>query len=380
MKWSDGHPFTADDIVFSIEDCAKNSELYGSVPSQLTIAGKPVVVSKVDDATVKFTFAAPYATYLETLATPLGQHPTLFAKHYASQFHPKYNDKVDDLVKQANLQKWSDLFRAKNGDIEIPQRWGNPEKPTLDPWVVVEPYVGGTTRVVMKRNPYFWQVDTEGNQLPYIDELYFGISQDVESLLLDAISGKLDIQERHVNLLQNKPTLSQNREKGGYRLIELEPSAAQQCQIYLNICHKDPKLKAFFGKKEVRQALSLGIDRERDHRAGLFRPVRAVPGRAAAEPSLVSRDAGPAVHRARRRQGRRDAGPGRLRQERRQRLPPAPRRQQDLLRHRRHPDPLCRPGRRAGAGEAALGGDRHRHQGQHHRARAVLHPRRQQRP
>ncbi|WP_225769111.1 ABC transporter substrate-binding protein [Inquilinus sp. Marseille-Q2685] len=261
-KWSDGHPFTADDIVFSIEDCAKNSELYGSVPSQLTIAGKPVVVSKIDDATVKFTFAAPYATYLETLATPLGQHPTLFAKHYASQFHPKYNDKVGDLVKQANLQNWTDLFRARNGDIEIPQRWSNPEKPTLDPWVVAEPYVGGATRVVMKRNPYFWQVDTEGNQLPYIDELYFGISQDVESLLLDAISGKLDIQERHVNLLQNKPTLSQNREKGGYRLIELEPSAAQQCQIYLNICHKDPKLKAFFGRKEVRQALSLGIDRQ----------------------------------------------------------------------------------------------------------------------
>ncbi|MGO8183226.1 hypothetical protein, partial [Rhizobium leguminosarum] len=40
----------------------------------------------------------------------------------------------------------------------------------IDPWVVKEPYAGGATRVVMTRNPYFWQVDTEGNQLPYIDE------------------------------------------------------------------------------------------------------------------------------------------------------------------------------------------------------------------
>ena len=73
----------------------------------------------------------------------------------------------------------------------------------------------------MERNPYFWQVDTAGNQLPYIDRLNFNISQDVESLMLDAISGKLDIQERHIDTLQNKPTLSQNMQKGGYRLIEL---------------------------------------------------------------------------------------------------------------------------------------------------------------
>lgn len=54
--------------------------------------------------------------------------------------------------------------------------------------------MSGATRVVMTRNPYFWQVDTEGNQLPYIDEINFGISQDVESLMLNVISGKIDIQ------------------------------------------------------------------------------------------------------------------------------------------------------------------------------------------
>ncbi|AMJ60376.1 ABC transporter substrate-binding protein [Bosea sp. PAMC 26642] len=262
MKWSDGKPFTADDVVFSIEDCAKNPDLFKSAPSTLVINGKACTATKIDETTVKIAFAGPFALFLEQLATPLGQYPTLYAKHYCSQFHPKYNTSVADLVKAANLSDWAALFRNKCGDIEIPARWGNVDKPTLDPWVVKEAYTGGTTRVVMERNPYFWQVDTAGNQLPYIDRLTFSISQDVESLMLDAISGRLDIQERHIDTLQNKPTLSQNMQKGGYRLIELVNSSAQQVQIYLNMTHKDPKMREMFANKEFRKALSLGLDRK----------------------------------------------------------------------------------------------------------------------
>ena len=262
VRWSDGQPFTADDVVFAIEDVVKNTELYSSTPSQLSVAGKPVVVEKIDDHTVKFTFAASNALYLENLATPLGQHPTLFAKHYCSKFLPKYNAGLDAEVKAAGVSSWTELFRAKCGDIEIPSRWANAEKPVLDPWVIKEPYSGGATRVVMERNPYFWQVDTEGNQLPYIDEINFGISQDVESLMLNVISGKLDIQERHIGILANKPTLSQNMANGDYRLLTLVPSAAQQCQIYLNMTHKDPAMRAMFANKNFRQALSLGINRQ----------------------------------------------------------------------------------------------------------------------
>ncbi len=262
MKWSDGQPFTADDIVFSIEDCVKNTELYKSLPAVLSIGGKGPEVTKVDDATVRVKFAAPYGLFLQQLATPLGQHPTLFCKHYASQFLPKYNDKLADAVKAAGLPSWPDLFRAKNGDIEIPPRWGNPEKPVIDPWVIVEPYVGGATRVVAKRNPYFWQVDPEGSQLPYLDQITFPIYQDVQSLLLDAIAGKIDMQERQINSLPNKPTLSQNMQKGGYRLMELVPAGSQQCQIYFNMCHKDPKMREIFANKDFRVAMSLGIDRK----------------------------------------------------------------------------------------------------------------------
>lgn len=279
VRWSDGHPFTADDIVFAIEDCVKNSELYSSTPAQLSVAGKAVKVEKIDDFTVKFTFAAANALYLENLATPLGQHPTLFPKHYCSQFLPKYNPNIAEEVKKAGVGSWTDLFRARCGDIEIPSRWGNPDKPTLDPWIVKEPYSGGATRVIMTRNPYFWQVDTQGNQLPYIDEINFSISQDVESLMLNVISGKIDIQERHISVLSNKPTLSQNMEKGGYRLLSLVPSASQQCQIYFNmtsqgscpaqdVCRQGVQAGAFACNQPA------GIDRHR-----LFRPERSLSGR-----------------------------------------------------------------------------------------------------
>ena len=261
MRWSDGHPFTADDVVFAIEDCAKNTELYRSPPSAIVIANKPGTAEKVDDNTVRFRFAAPYAMFMEALATPLGQYPTLFPKHYCSQFHPKYGTGVAEAAKAAGMSDWAALFRAKCGDVEIPSRWGNPEKPVLDPWMIREPYAGGATRVVLERNPYFWQVDTAGNQLPYIDRLNLGISQDVESLMIDAVSGKLDIQDRHIDSLQNKPTLSRNMQKGGYHLVELIGASSQQMQIYLNLTHKDPQMRAMFGNKGFRQALSHGINR-----------------------------------------------------------------------------------------------------------------------
>ncbi|MEO7221210.1 MAG: ABC transporter substrate-binding protein [Devosia sp.] len=262
MRWSDGELFTADDVVFSIEDCVKNSELYPSVPGVLSIGGEAVNVTKIDDYTVQFQFAAPYGLFPQQLATPLGQHATLFCKHYASQFLPKYNVALDAMVAESTMTSWPDLFRARNGDIEIPPRWGNPEKPVLDPWVITEPYVGGATRVVVERNPYFWQVDTEGNQLPYLDSIDFPIYQDGEALLLDVLAGKITMQERHINGLTNKPTLSQNAEKGNYRFIELLPTDSQQVVINLNLCHKDARLREIFNQMDFRIALSTAIDRD----------------------------------------------------------------------------------------------------------------------
>jgi len=261
MKWSDGEPFTADDILFNMQDLVFNAD-FAPTPPRYMANGEPAKVEKVDDTTVTFTFAAPYGDFLAELASPLGQHPVLYAKHYCSQFLPQYNDQIDELVAANNASDWQNLYLAKCGDIEIPARWGNAERPTLDPWVAVEPYTGGAVRVVMGRNPYFWQVDPEGNQLPYIDELVSPIAQDVESLILDAIGGRIDFQIRHLDAAANRPVLAENREAGGYEFVEASPPGGVNMIINLNLTHKDPELRELFNKKDFRVALSLGMDRQ----------------------------------------------------------------------------------------------------------------------
>lgn len=261
MKWSDGEPFTADDVLFNIENIVLNEE-FAPTPPRYTSGGEPLQVEKVDDYTVRFTFKEPYGDFLAELASPLGQHPVLYAKHYCSQFHPSFNDDVQELIEANGATDWQNLFLQKCGDLEIPARWGNPERPTLDPWVVKEPYVGGATRVVMERNPYFWQIDTEGNQLPYIDQIVAPIDQDVESLILAVIGGRIDFGLRHIDPPANRPVLAENREKGDYRFFAAEPPGGSNMVITLNLTHKDPDLRELFNKKDFRVALSVGMDRQ----------------------------------------------------------------------------------------------------------------------
>ena len=261
MKWSDGAPFDADDVIFNMEDIVLAGTL-APTPPRYMANGQPVKVEKIDDATVRFTFAAPYGDFLAELASPLGQHPVLYQKKYCAQFLPKYNADAEAQAKAAGSSDWQTFFVSKCGDIEVASRWGNPDRPTLDPWIVKEPYVGGAVRVVMERNPYFWQVDTEGHQLPYIDELFSPIAQDVESLILEAVGGKIDFQIRHLDAAANRPVLAENRDKGDYAFVEAKPIGGANMNIDLNLTHKNPELRELFNKRDFRVALSYGIDRQ----------------------------------------------------------------------------------------------------------------------
>jgi len=263
LRWSDGHPFTADDLVFFVEDLLHNEEFYaGSPPARFVVGDEPMTIEKHDDYSVTYKFAAPYGMFLQEHATPLGQHPTLYAKHYCQQFHPDYNDNLEPLLDEYNTDEWPDLFRQTCGDIEIPTRWGNPDRPTMDPWVVTEPYVGGATQVILERNPYFWQVDPEGNQLPYVDRIVNNIVQDHETILLQAINGEIDLQSRHLDVMGNIPVLFENMEDGGYELYELQNASSNAMVIQLNLTHKDPATRELFNDYDFRRAISHAIDRE----------------------------------------------------------------------------------------------------------------------
>lgn len=264
MKWSDGEPFTADDVMFFVEDLLNNEEFYPSPPGNFAVNGERMQAEKIDDHTVKLKFAGPYGLFLQMLATPLAQEPVLWAKHYCQQFHPKYNPDIAKLVADTpGVDDWPSLFKLKCGEVEAPNRWGNAARPTLDPWVVTEEaYTAGATRVVMSRNPFFWQVDTAGNQLPYIDSLAMGVSQDNQALVLEGVAGNIDMQRRRLDNLGNKPVLSEAAAKGGFKLYEVDNSASNTMAIHLNLTHKDPVMRQVLNDRNVRIALSLGIDRE----------------------------------------------------------------------------------------------------------------------
>ena len=261
-RWSDGSPLTADDVLFAMNDLVYNKQFFALPPEQYIAKDQPAKITRVDDYTVSFKFAGPNLGFLDQLATPLGQHPVMYQKKYCGQFHPAYNPKVAELQAKENVKDWAALMRLKCGDIETPTRWGNPERPTLDPWVISEPYRGNATRVVLERNPYFWQVDNAGQQLPYIDRVQIQVISEVETIVLSAISGQLDYQHRHIFGIQNRPVLAENAAKGGYKLMALPGTGANSVGLWLNQSTKNDKLRRLMRNKDFRVALSLAIDRK----------------------------------------------------------------------------------------------------------------------
>ncbi len=252
MRWSDGEPFTADDVLFWYEDVILNDELSPTKPSALKQGGELGLFEKVDDYTFTATFVKPYGAFLNFL-------PTLFPfapKHYLSQFHPAYTDQadLDAKVAEAEMGTWTDLWTQQTAFSN------NPGTPTLDPWVVTNSVDQPVQ--VLERNPYYWSVDTEGNQLPYIDRIERTLVPDGEALLLKAIAGDVDFQARRVASLGNRPVVMENQEKGDYRVVDMIFNTANLGTIFFNYSHPNEELRKLFMNKDFRVALSIAIDRE----------------------------------------------------------------------------------------------------------------------
>lgn len=257
LRWSDGHPFTADDILFWYEDIIMNREVLPSVPAWLTSEGEPVVVEKVDDYTVTFRFVGPNSLFLQRLATPSGTEITGTPRHYLERFHARYNpDGIDELVAESGHADWGTLLNHTRW------RMGNAELPSLHGWVFTSPIGDATTRVVAERNPYYWKVDPEGNQLPYLDRIVYNIVEDTQVLVLNTLNGDLDMIDRHVATLENRAVFFDNQERGDYRFFETQPALMNTMVIALNLNHQAPIMRDIFQNKDFRIGLSHALDRQ----------------------------------------------------------------------------------------------------------------------
>ncbi|WP_417525304.1 ABC transporter substrate-binding protein [Marinovum sp.] len=262
MKWSDGAPFTADDIMFWYEDVFSNPQLTPNKDATFVGPEGPVVVRKIDDVTVEFDFGAPNGLFLQGLAYGFGYHPTAYPKHYLGQFHEKYNDKLDELVAaEPAAGDWVQLFNLKAGPMDTPLFWQNPDRPTLHAWHLTNAY-GATDRVVAERNPYYYKVDSEGQQLPYIDRITYDQVEDVETILLKAFNGEIDYMLRHIGRPSNKAALTDNAERGKYRFFDVADLPGNSMIPMMNLNHTDPVKREVIGNRDFRIGVSHAVNRQ----------------------------------------------------------------------------------------------------------------------
>ncbi|NGN67732.1 ABC transporter substrate-binding protein [Streptomyces sp. A7024] len=275
LRWSDGKPVTTDDFAFAFTDFQTDKELhkYGIYELWLSKSGKPARFEIVDDVTVKYTFEEPKPGFLEEIAGTTGTELVL-PKHYFEKYHPKYNKDANAEAKKAGSSDWITHMEI------IKEPWNNPSMPTLSAWIPRNAATKGS-RVVCERNPYYWKTDPDGSQLPYIDKVIVNILEDPEVEVLQVSNGDLDMQLYQFGTVRNKPVIARNREKGGYRLIDVKADTANTMIIGFNQTHKNKKKRALYANKDFRIGLSYAIDRKKIIEtvfAGQGKPWQAGPG------------------------------------------------------------------------------------------------------
>lgn len=275
IRWSDGEPFTANDLEYGYRHELLNEELTPSVPSTWRVGGERIRFEMIDDYTFRYVLPGVSATFLQDLArdTEWGSGPPA---HYMQQFHPDFADASDleAMVRAENFDTWVQLYESKA------HQWQNPERPSLRAWVMQDAIGAQTVR--MERNPYYWRVDTAGNQLPYIDRVENRLMLDKESMILAIISGELDFQGRNV-AWGDYPILMENRDRGNYNVLRWPTALGSAYAFMPNLNVPDPKLNELFNDRRFRIALSHAMDRDELNEVlflGATKPraATAVPG------------------------------------------------------------------------------------------------------
>ncbi|NEE01644.1 ABC transporter substrate-binding protein [Phytoactinopolyspora halotolerans] len=258
MRWSDGAPFTADDILFAYDDLVANPDVMPDGLSLFMVDGELATLEKVDDTTVTFTFPGPHGLFLDALANQPINVLTRLPRHYLQKFHRDYSDDADQAAKDAGFSGWVEALQHAIGGAAL---WSDIELPRLHAWVPTTP-ISSATRMTFERNPYYWKVDPEGNQLPYLDGVEYSIVQDEEVLLLNTVQGEIDMIDRVVTTTANKPVLAADRETAGYEFFNLIPDKLNTVTILLNLTCKDEVKREIFQNRDFRIGLSHAINRQ----------------------------------------------------------------------------------------------------------------------
>jgi len=259
IKWSDGEPCTTADILYWWDDCVLDPDHPDLPPAEFSaINGVLPEFKAVDDFTLTLTYAAPAPLTAKRLAmwTKGSVGPRWISPaHYLKQFNPKYGA---DGVKGAmganpNYKDYVEHDRKRNTQ-------NNPDCPTLNSWHLVA-YEQGVASTY-DRNPFYYCVDTAGNQLPYIDGIDDKPSPDAQYLLLQIFQGSVEFEVHTYQLtLGDIAPLKEGQDKGNYEVRFWDTGSGTGAMNFLNYDFKDDKKRELHRTAKFKQALSFAIDR-----------------------------------------------------------------------------------------------------------------------
>jgi peptide/nickel transport system substrate-binding protein len=235
VRFSDGEPFSADDVIFSFQ-VYLDEKVDSSQRDLLVVAGKPIIVAKVDDFTVRFELAQPYAAA----------------------------ERLFDSIAILPRHRLQGGYRAG----ALSQAWSLAMPPSefagLGPFRLKE-YVAGQ-RVVLERNPYYWKADRAGNQLPYLNQVVFLLVPSEDAQVIRFQSGDTDVLSRFS--ADNFAVLQKQQAVKGYHLDDLG-AGLEYNFLFFNMndltaagLPEIARKQAWFQDLRFRQAVSAAIDRE----------------------------------------------------------------------------------------------------------------------
>lgn len=230
LKFSDGHPLTADDVIFTLK-VASDEKAGSPFRDNFMVGGQPIKATKVDDRTVKLELVRPAAA-IESLFSIFGVLP----KH-----------KLEDIYNKGDF--------AKAWDISVPAA----ELAVSGPFVLKE-YIANQ-RTILAKNPNYWKKDAAGKPLPYLDELVIEAIPDANTALLKFQQGEVDLMDNisaanYATLKQQSSAAYSVRDYGASMLTDF---------LWFNQNDRpgaDAAKKSWFTDSRFRHAVAMAIDRK----------------------------------------------------------------------------------------------------------------------
>ena len=239
LHWSDGQPITADDVVFTCNDLIYNTNINPVIADALRVDGKDFKVTKVDDLTVQVVTPDIYAPFLTTF----GAGVPIMPKHILEKYV------ADGTFNSAYGINWKPQDIVGSGPFLIQDY-----KPAQ--------------YVLLTRNPYFFEVDSNGTRLPYFDNIIYSIVPDWNAMSLRMLHGEDDIDD------MIKPdeydTFKAAEADGKIKLLEPGPGADDGFIVFNQNTNVDkvgkplidPAKLKWFRNIKFRQAIACAVDRD----------------------------------------------------------------------------------------------------------------------